>query len=210
MAGNALRARARSRDVAFVVTGLALGFGVARGEAQTRMILPDVGDLAPIGFVVAGDAFGSSKPLVVRIFVAGYAVGLQPEIGSVAAAVLAIMTVLASNRAVSPFERPTRLPMIEPFAPAARPSNEPRLPSEVLDVTAAAVLPAILAPVEAGLLPYLGTQILVAAEAGVGIEPLARRVALTAIRIAVDVCMVAGELSGGQKLGARWARHQRA
>jgi hypothetical protein len=80
----------------------------------------------------------------------------------------------------------------------------------MLDVTATAVLPAIFAPVEACLLSNLNTQIVVAAKAGVDVDPFARRVALAAIRIAIDVGVGTGELPRGQKLGTGWARHQRS
>jgi hypothetical protein len=80
----------------------------------------------------------------------------------------------------------------------------------MLDVTATAVLPAILASVEACLLPNLNPQIVVAAKAGVGVDPFARRMTFTAIRIAIDVGVGAGELPRGQKLGTGWARHQRS
>ena len=210
MAGDALGARTGRHDVPLVVTGLALRLAVTRGEAQDRMILPDVVDLAPIGFVVTGDAFGACKRALVRILVTGQAVGLQSEIRSVAAAVLPVMTVPASNRTVSAFERPTRLAMIEALRPAARPADEPRIPSEVLDVTATAVLPAILASMKARLPPYLDAQVVVAPKAGVRIDPFARRVAFAAIRITIDVGVGVGQLPWGQKLGAGWAGHQRS
>jgi len=210
MAGNALRAGTRRGNVALIVTSLALGLGVARGETQPRVIFSDVGDLGPVGLVVAGDTFVATKPLAVRILVAGHAVRFKPQIRGVAAAVLAVMTVPASGRPVSTLERPTRLAMIEELRRAARPSNEPGCPSEMLDVTATAVLPAILPSVEAGLLPYLGAQVLVAAEAGIGIDPFPGGVALAAVLITVDLGVVAGELARGQKLGAGLARHQRS
>jgi hypothetical protein len=100
--------------------------------------------------------------------------------------------------------------MIETLGRATGPSNEPRTPSEMFDVTTAAVLPAILAPVQARLPPYLGDQIVVAPEASVGIDPLPSRMTFAAIRITIDVGVVTGELSGGQKLGADWAGHQRS
>ena len=196
MAGDALRARSRCRNVAVVVAGLALRLRVPRGEAQAGMILPDVVDLAPIGFVVTGDAFGTCKRALVRILVTGQAVGLQSEIRSVAAAVLPFVTVPALNRPMGAFERPTRLAMIEALRPAARPADEPRIPSKMLDVTATAVLPAILASVEACLLPNLNPQIVVAAKAGVGVDPFARRVTFAAIRIAIDVGVAGSEFSG--------------
>jgi len=99
--------------------------------------------------------------------------------------------------------------MFEELGRAARPANEPRVPSEMLDVTTSAVLPAILAPVEARLPPYLAAQIIVAPEASVGIDPLPGRVTLAAIRITIDLGVVAGELSGGQKLGTGRPGHQR-
>jgi hypothetical protein len=144
------------------------------------------------------------------IFVAGHTVGLQAEEGCVSAPVGAIVAVLASSRPVSAFERPARLAMIESLLSTTRPADELRIPSEMLDVTATAVLPAILASVEACLLPNLNPQIVVAAKAGVGVDPFARRVTFAAIRIAIDVGVGTGELPRGQKLGAGWARHQRS
>jgi hypothetical protein len=194
MAGDALRAHAGRRDVALVVAGLALGLGVTRSEAQDRMILPDVADLAPIGFVVTGGTFGPREGSLVRIVVTGHAVGLQSKIRSVAAAVLPIMTVPAWNRPMGAFERPTRLAMIEALRPAARPADEPRIPSKMLDVTTTAVLPAILASMKACLLSYLNAQVIVAAKAGVRIDPLACRVTFAAVCIAIDIGMGVGQL----------------
>jgi len=208
MAGDALRARSRCRNVAVVVARLTLGLRVPRGEAQAGMILPDVVNLAPIGFVVTGSAFLPRKGPLMGIFVAGHTVGLQAEEGCVSAPVGAIVAVLASSRLVSAFERPTRLAMIELLLATTRPADELRIPSEMLDVTATAVLPAILASVEACLLSNLDAQVVVAAKAGVRIDPLARRVTFAAIRIAIDVGVGTGELSWGQKLSASWAGHQ--
>jgi hypothetical protein len=210
MASHALRSRARSRNVALVVTGLALRLGVTPGEAQHRMILPDVGDLAPIGFVVTGDALRPFKRSLVGILVTGHTLGLQAEKRSVAAAVLAVVTVRASGRPVSAFERPTRLSMIEALGRAARPSNEPRTPSEMFDVTAAALLPPILPSVQARLLPDLRAQVLVAPKAGVRVDPFSRGVTFAAIRIPIDVGVATSELPGRQELGAGWAGHQRS
>lgn len=53
MARNTLCARGRGLRVASVVTGLAFGLGMTASEAQTGMIAPGIGDLAPIGLVVA-------------------------------------------------------------------------------------------------------------------------------------------------------------
>jgi hypothetical protein len=144
------------------------------------------------------------------IFMTGHAFGLQPEKRSVTPPVANVMTVLASNRCVSALERPTRLAMIETLPRAARPPHEPRVPSEMLDVTSAAVLAAILAPVQPRLLPYLGAQVVVAPKASVRIDPFARRVAFAAIRIAIDVGVATRELARRQKLGAGWAGHQRS
>jgi hypothetical protein len=111
---------------------------------------------------------------------------------------------------MSALERPTRLPVIEARLHAARPPDELSAPSEMLDVTSTALLPAILAPVEARLLPYPNTQVVVARKTGVGVEPLTRRVALAAIRITLELGVRATELSRREELGARLARHERA
>jgi hypothetical protein len=84
--------------------------------------------------------------------------------------------------------------MIEALRPAARPADEPRIPSKMLDVTATAVLPAILASMKACLLSYLDAQVIVAAKAGVRIDPLACRVTFAAVCIAIDIGMGVGQL----------------
>ena len=166
------------------------------------MILPDVVNLAPIGFVVTGGAFLPCKGPLMGIFVAGHTVGLQAEEGCVSTPVGAIVAVLASSWLVGAFEWPTRLAMIELLLSTTRPADELRIPSKMLDVTATAVLPAVLASVEACLLSNLNPQIVVAAKAGVGVDPFARRVTFAAIRIAIDIGVATGELSWGQKLSA--------
>ena len=210
MTGNAFRARTGSRDVALVVTGLALGLRVARSEAQAGMISPDVCDLAPVGFVVARRAFLPGKGPLVRIFVTGHTLGLQPEKRGVAAPVLTIVTVLASSRRMSTPERPPRLAVVETLLGAARPPDQSRVPSKVLDVASAAVPAAILSPVQTRLLPYLGAQVIVAPKASIRVDSFARRVTFAAVRIAIDLGMATGELPRGQKLGASWPRHQRS
>jgi hypothetical protein len=194
--GHALRARTGSHDVALVVTCFALGLRVARCEAQARMISPDIGDLAPVGFVVARSAFLSGKGPLVRILVTVHTLGLQAEKRGVTAPVLTIVTVLASSRRMSPLERPTRLTVVETLFGAARPPDESRVPSEMLDVASATVLAAILAPVQTCLLPYLGAQVIVAPKASVRIDPFARRVTFAAVRIAIDVGVGTSEFSG--------------
>ena len=174
------------------------------------MIPPDVGDLAPVGFVVTRDAFGPGKRALVGILVAGNALGLQPEKGGVTAAVAAVVTILATNRRMSAPEGPTRLAMIETLRSAARPANELCVSSEMLDVTSTALLPAILASVETRLLSYPASQVIMASKASVGIESPPSRVALAAIRVAIDVGVVTAELSRGQKLGAGLPRHEHA
>jgi hypothetical protein len=210
VAGNAVRTGTGNCHVSFIVAGLALRLGVTPGEAQTGVVLPNVGDFAPIGFVVAGEAFGPRKRAFVGILMTGHALGLQPEKRCMAAPVPAVVAVLTSNRSMCALERPARLAMIKPVAPAARPADEPRIPTKVLDVTSTAFLPAILPSVQARLLPYLSAQVIVTPKARVRIEPSAGRVALAAIGIAIDVGVITGELSRGQKLGAARVRRQRS
>ena len=93
--------------------------------------------------------------------------------------------------------------MIEALPGAAGPSDQPRVPSEMLDVASTTVLASILASMQTGLPPYLGAQVVVAPEASVGIDPLASRVAFTAIRVAIDLGVGTSELPWRQKLGAR-------
>jgi len=78
----------------------------------------------------------------------------------------------------------------------------------MLDVTPSTLFPTILAPVQAGLFADLYGQVVVTPETSVGIESLTGRVALGTVRVAIDVRVVARELSGRQKLSARRARHQ--
>ena len=80
----------------------------------------------------------------------------------------------------------------------------------MLDVTPSTRFSTILAPVQTRLFADLYGQVVVAPETSIGIEPLARRVALGTVRVAIDVRVVARELSGRQKLSARRARHQRS
>lgn len=102
MTGNAVRAHAWRRDVPFIVTGLALRLGVARREAQARMIGPDIGHLRPVTLVVAGSALGPSELAFVRIFVTGNAVGLQSKEARGAAPIAAVVAVTADRRSVRP------------------------------------------------------------------------------------------------------------
>jgi len=113
-----------------------------------------------------------------------------------AASVPAVVTVVASNGSMGAFERPARLTMIKPVAPTARPADEPRAPTQMLNVTPSALFAAILTSVQARLSPYLHSQVIVAPKAGVRIEPPAGRVAFTAVRIAIDVRVAASEFSG--------------
>lgn len=76
MTGNALRAGTRRFDVALVVATFALRLGVTSRKAQDRMILPDVGDFAPVRLVVTRDALGPFEAAFVGIVMAGNAVGL--------------------------------------------------------------------------------------------------------------------------------------
>jgi hypothetical protein len=98
--------------------------------------------------------------------------------------------------------------MVEALPRAARPPDQSRVPSEMLDVTSTAVLAAILAPVQAFLLPYLRAQVIVAAKTSVRIDSLSCRVAFAAVRIAIDVGVGTRQLPWRQKLGAGWARDQ--
>ncbi len=135
VAGNAVRADTGGFHISLVVAVLALRLRVTPREAQARMVLPYVGDFAPVGFVVAGDAFRSTKRAMVGILVTRHALGLQSEKRGVSAPVATVVTILASSRRMGTLERPTRLAMIEPVACTARPPDEPRTPSAMLDVT---------------------------------------------------------------------------
>lgn len=123
-----------------------------------------------------------------------------------AAPVRAIVTVLASHRGMGALEGPTGLAVVETLLGSTGPTHQLGIPAEMLDVTSTTLLSSILATVQTRLLPYSSTQVVVAPEAGAGIEPLARRVTLAAIRVALDVGMGAAELSRRQKLrtGLPW------
>jgi len=210
MAGDTVGTRARRARIALVVTGLALRLGMARGEAKAWMVAPDVGDLRPVGFIVARGAFGAGEPAFVGILVAGHTVGLQPEKRRVTATVAAIVAVLASNRCVRSFERPARLAMIETRLSAARPPHELRFPSEMLDMALRAVLATILASVKTRLLPDSHRKVVVARETSVGVDPLTRGMTLAAFRITLELGVGARELPRGQELGTGRPRHERA
>jgi hypothetical protein len=108
MTGNAFRSSAGGSRVSPIVTSLALRLGVTSCEAQTGMILPDVGDLPPVGFVVAGRAFGILEPALMGILVAGHTVGPQTEEGGVSTPVATVVTVFTLDRRMSALERPAR------------------------------------------------------------------------------------------------------
>jgi hypothetical protein len=129
MAGDAFGSSARGGRIPAIVTGLALRLGVTPCEAQPGMILPNVGDLGPVGFVVAGRALGSCKPAFVGVLVAGYAVGPQTKKRGVSPPVASVVAVFALHGRMSALERPARQPMVEPPWTAAWPTNEPRVSS---------------------------------------------------------------------------------
>jgi hypothetical protein len=80
----------------------------------------------------------------------------------------------------------------------------------MLDVTLPTVLPLVFPPVKASPPPNLRAQVIVAAEAGVGIDPLSGRVTLAAIRITIDLRVAAGKLARRKKLRTRGPRHERS
>ena len=195
MTSHALGTGTRSYDIALVVTGLALGLGVTRGEAQARVVLPDVGDLAPVGLVVARRAIGVVKAALVRILVTRSAFGSESEVCRVSAPIADLVTVLTSNRPMGALERPARLTVVEPIRCAARPANQRSVSPKVLDVTATAVLSSVLPTVETRLSPDSRSQVVVAAEASVRVDSLTGGMALVAIRIPIDLCMGRRELA---------------
>lgn len=209
MARNTIGTRRGGRAVPAIMTGLALHFGMAASKAEHGMVLFNASDLAPIGLVVARDAFGACKSAFVRVLMAGNAFGLQSEKRGVSASVAAVVAVVASNRSVRSLERPPRLTMIETRRAATRPAHEFCVSPEMLDVTLATLLAAIFSSMETCLLSYAPRQVVVAPEAGVGVEPFAGRMAFAAMRVSIDVRMTTGELSRRQKLCPGGARHQR-
>lgn len=126
------------------------------------------------------------------------------------ASIAAVVTVLAVHRRVSPFERPTRLPVLEARGSAPRPADERRASAQMLDVTSAAVLSSVLASVQALLPSYPCTQVIVAPKASIRVEPPSRRMAFTAVRIAVDASVITAELTRREKLGPGLPRRQRS
>jgi len=188
MTGNAVRAHAGRLDVAFIVAGLALRLRVTGGQTQPGMIGPDVVDPSPVGFVVTRTALGSGEGAVVRVLVAGHAVGLQSEKGRSSTAVLLVVTVLAAHRLVSALEWPARLAMVESLLSPSGPTHELGVSPEMLDMASAAGLLPIL-PRRVQALPTANprAEVLVAAKTGFGIEAFARRVTFAAVRIAIDL-----------------------
>ena len=209
MASHALGTGTRSHDIALVVTGLALGLGVTRGEAQARVILLDVGDLAPVGLVVARRAIGVVKAALVRIFVTRNAIGSESEIRGVSATIADVVTVFATDGRVRAFERPAGLPVIKTRRSAARPADELRASAKVLDVAAAAILSPVLTAMESGLPPDTRSQIVVTGETSAFIESPTRAVALIAVGIPFDLGMGTAELPGRQELSAGRSGNQR-
>ena len=210
VAGDTVRAHARRRDIAFVMAGFALCLRVTARKAQNRMIRPDVLDFGPVGFIVAGSALGPGEGAVVRIFVAGDTVALQPEKSRGATPILAVVAILTSRRTMSAFEGPTRLAMVESLFAPAGPTHQLGVSSEMLDMTSATRLLSVLSRGVQALSPANSdAELVVTGQAGVGVESFARRVAFAAIRIAVDLGMRAGELSGREKLRPCRSRHQR-
>lgn len=202
MTGDTLCACARRTGVALVMTSLALRLGVAGRETQPGVIAPDVRDLGPVGLVVAGSALRSAEPALVGIFVAGHTIGLEPEKGRVSATIAPVVTLFALHGRMSALKRPAREPVIKARLAPARPANEPRVPSQMLDVAPSALLPSILGAVEPGTLTDARRQVVMAAETSVGIDPLPRRVTLAAVRVALELGVRAAELSGGKELSA--------
>jgi hypothetical protein len=109
---------------------------------------------------------------------------------------------------MGPLEGPTGLAVVETFPGSTGPAHQLGIPAEMLDVTSTTLLSSILAAVQTRLLPYPGSQVVVARKAGAGIEPLTRRVTLAAIRVAFDVRVRAAELSRRQKLGTGLPWHE--
>jgi len=138
----------------------------------------------------------------VRIFVAGHAIGLEPEKGRISATIASVVTLVALHGRMSALKRPARKPMVKArFAPA-RPANEPRVSSQMLDVAPSALLPSILGAVKPGALTDARRQVVVATETRIGIDALARRMTLAAVRVALELGVRAAELSGGKELSA--------
>ncbi len=200
VAGDTVRTRARWSDVALVVTSLALRPGMSSCEAQHRVIRPNVHDLAPVGFVVAGGALGALEPTLVRIGVAGGALGVEPQERTMAPAISTIVAVFTGDRGMGTFQPPARQSMVESFRFASRPSHELGVASEVLDVATAALLAPVLAPMKTGFLPNSNRQVVVASKTGVGIDPLPRQMTLAAVGIALEIGVIAAQLSGREKL----------
>lgn len=212
MARNAIRSLARRLDVAGVVAGFTFRLGVPGCEAESRVIGPNVRDIGPIGLVVAGRALGPREGSVVRVFVTGDAIGLQPKIRRRTPPVLLVVAVLARRRPMGAFEGPAGLPMLKSVLPPARPANELRLSTEMLDVTTATGLVPILARgMETKPPTNPNAEVVVASEAGIRVEPLARRMTFAAVRVAVDLGVSPRQFPRRQELCARrpWNQHPR-
>lgn len=210
MAGNAGGTDARWRDVALIVAGFALGLGVTRRKAQPWVVRPDVCDFSPVGLVVARGALGACKPAFVWVGVARDAVALEPEEGRVASSVLLVVAVLACNGPVSTSEGPARHAMVEALFLATGPTNEPRIPTKVLNMAFSAGLVAILPPVKPSSVSNTGSEIVVARQAGIGVDSPPSRVTFAAVGVSVDVGVGVGKLTRREKLSAAGPRHQRS
>lgn len=155
MAGDTRGPGGGRLGVACVVARFALGLRMSSGETQPRMIAANVGDLAPIGFVVTRGAFCIPEPALVWVLMTRRALGLEPEKGWIAAPVSTIVAVFASDGGMGAVKRPSRLPVIETGGASPRPTDELCVSSEMLDVASAAFLASILASVEPCLFPHL-------------------------------------------------------
>jgi hypothetical protein len=165
------------------------------------MAASDVGDLGPIGLVVAGRALLAAEAALMRILVTGNTVASKPQVGRIPATVANIVTLRTADGPMRAFQRPTRHPMVEARLASPRPANELGVPPEVLDVAAPALLLLILGP---AVKPLAGSnaspQVVVASEASIGVDALAGRVALAAVGVSVDVGVWARKLAGGKEL----------
>ncbi|KPK15522.1 MAG: hypothetical protein AMJ62_08925 [Myxococcales bacterium SG8_38] len=210
MAGYAFRSGAGGDGIPLIVARLAFRSGVTSSEAQTGVILASIGDLAPVGFVVTRRAFRAGKAALMRVLVAGHAVGVEPEKRLMAAAILPIVALLAPYRGMGAFERPAGQTVIEPGLPAARPAHEQSVSSEMLDVAATAWLVSILAAMKTGALADAGGEVVVARKTRVGVDSPSRGVALAAVCIPLEIGMVTAELARREELSAALSGPERS
>jgi hypothetical protein len=137
---------------------------------------------------------------IVRILMTRAATRRLPEIGATALAVRPLMTLCTPLPFVLPSESPPGEAVIEAVTFAAGPPNEGGPAASVLDVTPGAVLSPVVSPVEPGSGLDASAEGFVTGEATARAHLPTFGVASVALVTALDVRVVARELSRREKL----------